>query len=77
VQPKEAKQRIRKVIHPNSRTAKQMGRANHRSQTKVDKMNDKALKLNKIATKLQWFQNNLDQSVDCYSQQALTVLVER
>jgi len=54
-----------------------MGRANHRSQTKVDKMNDKALKLNKIATKLQWFQNNLDQSVDCYSQQALTVLVER
>uniref|UniRef100_A0A2K6FI94 Translation machinery associated 16 homolog n=1 Tax=Propithecus coquereli TaxID=379532 RepID=A0A2K6FI94_PROCO len=52
--------REKKVIHPYSRKAAQMTREAHKQEKKEKLKNDKALRLNLIGEKLQWFQNHLD-----------------
>ncbi|XP_020956248.1 translation machinery-associated protein 16 isoform X2 [Sus scrofa] len=67
----------KKVIHPYSRKAAQITREAHRQDKKEKLKNEKALRLNLIGEKLQWFQNHLDPQKVRYSKRAACNLIER
>ncbi|XP_049714425.1 translation machinery-associated protein 16-like [Elephas maximus indicus] len=65
--------REKKVIHPHSRKAAQIMREAHK---KEKLKNEKALHLNSIGEKLQWFQNHLDSEKVEYSKKDTCDLIE-
>ncbi|KAG3294462.1 translation machinery-associated protein 16 [Ictidomys tridecemlineatus] len=67
----------KKVIHPYSRKAAQITRETHKQDKKEKLKNEKALRLNLIGEKLQWFQNHLDPKKLGYSKKDACELVER
>uniref|UniRef100_A0A8D2ADC0 Translation machinery-associated protein 16 n=1 Tax=Sciurus vulgaris TaxID=55149 RepID=A0A8D2ADC0_SCIVU len=69
--------REKKVIHPYSRKAAQITREAHKQEKKEKLKNEKALRLNLIGEKLQWFQNHLDPKKSGYSKKDACKLVER
>ena len=57
----------KKIIHPNSRKAKQISRAAHRVD-KIDKKKINQVKgMSQLATKLVWFQQNLEEGKSAYT----------
>ncbi|XP_012784221.2 translation machinery-associated protein 16 [Ochotona princeps] len=66
-----------KVIHPYSRKAAQISREAHRLDKKERLKNDKALRLNLIGEKLQWFQSHLEPRKKSYSKKDACDLIER
>uniref|UniRef100_A0A2K5VGR5 Translation machinery-associated protein 16 n=1 Tax=Macaca fascicularis TaxID=9541 RepID=A0A2K5VGR5_MACFA len=69
--------REKKVIHPYSRKATQITREAHKQEKKEKLKNEKALRLNLIGEKLQWFQNHLDPQKNRYSKKDACQLIER
>ncbi|XP_016073066.1 PREDICTED: translation machinery-associated protein 16 [Miniopterus natalensis] len=69
--------REKKVIHPYSRKAAQITREAHKQEKKEKLKNEKALRLNLIGEKLQWFQNHLDPRKVGYSKKDACELIER
>ncbi|XP_054572933.1 translation machinery-associated protein 16 isoform X2 [Eptesicus fuscus] len=69
--------REKKVIHPYSRKAAQITREAHKQEKKEKLKNEKALRLNLIGEKLQWFQNHLDPQKGGYSKKDACELIER
>ncbi|XP_036168794.1 translation machinery-associated protein 16 isoform X2 [Myotis myotis] len=69
--------REKKVIHPYSRKAAQITREAHKQEKKEKLKNEKALRLNLIGEKLQWFQNHLDPKKGGYSKKDACELIER
>lgn len=69
--------REKKVIHPYSRKAAQITREAHKQDKKEKLKNEKALRLNLIGEKLQWFQSHLDPKKLGYSKKDACELVER
>lgn len=69
--------REKKIIHPYSRKAGQITREAHKQEKKEKLKNEKALRLNLIAEKLQWFQNQLDPQKLKYSKKDACELIER
>ncbi|XP_050605006.1 translation machinery-associated protein 16-like [Macaca thibetana thibetana] len=69
--------REKKVIHPYSRKAAQIMREAHKQEKKEKLKNEKALRLNLIGEKLQWFQNHLDPQKNRYSKKDACQLIER
>ncbi|XP_014652108.1 PREDICTED: translation machinery-associated protein 16 isoform X2 [Ceratotherium simum simum] len=69
--------REKKVIHPYSRKAAQITREAHKQEKKEKLKNEKALRLNLIGEKLQWFQNHLDPKKVGYSKKDACELIER
>ncbi|XP_008846022.1 translation machinery-associated protein 16 isoform X1 [Nannospalax galili] len=69
--------REKKVIHPYSRKAAQITRETHKQEKKEKLKNDRALRLNLIGEKLQWFHNHLDTKKMRYSRKDACELVER
>ncbi|XP_014446376.2 LOW QUALITY PROTEIN: translation machinery-associated protein 16 [Tupaia chinensis] len=69
--------REKKVIHPYSRKAAQITREAHRQEKKEKLKNEKALRLNLIGEKLQWFQSHLDPHKGGYSKRDACELIER
>ncbi|XP_062964582.1 translation machinery-associated protein 16 [Cynocephalus volans] len=67
----------KKVIHPYSRKAAQIARESHKQEKKEKLKNEKALRLNLIGEKLQWFQNHLDPQKVRYSKKDACELIER
>ncbi|KAM4802490.1 translation machinery-associated protein 16 [Urocitellus parryii] len=67
----------KKVIHPYSRKAAQITREAHKQDKKEKLKNEKALRLNLIGEKLQWFQSHLDPQKLGYSKKDACELVER
>ncbi|XP_061047738.1 translation machinery-associated protein 16 isoform X1 [Eubalaena glacialis] len=67
----------KKVIHPYSRKAAQITREAHKQERKEKLKNEKALRLNLIGEKLQWFQNHLDPKKVGYSKRDACELIER
>ena len=67
----------KKVIHPYSRRAAQITREVHKLEKKEKLKNEKALRLNLIGEKLQWFQNYLDPKKVEYSKRDACELTER
>uniref|UniRef100_A0A8C0E150 Translation machinery-associated protein 16 n=1 Tax=Balaenoptera musculus TaxID=9771 RepID=A0A8C0E150_BALMU len=67
----------KKVIHPYSRKAAQITREVHKLEKKEKLKNEKALRLNLIGEKLQWFQNYLDPQKVEYSKRDACELTER
>ncbi|KAM9086215.1 translation machinery-associated protein 16 isoform 3-T20 [Megaptera novaeangliae] len=67
----------KKVIHPYSRKAAQITREAHKQEKKEKLKNEKALRLNLIGEKLQWFQNHLDPKKVGYSKRDACELIER
>ncbi|XP_069487475.1 translation machinery-associated protein 16 [Ambystoma mexicanum] len=67
----------KKVIHPYSRKAAQLAREEHKQNRKEKSKNDKALRLNIIGEKLQWFQNHLDPSKKEYTKKECCELIQR
>ncbi|MCP6646198.1 translation machinery-associated protein 16, partial [Klebsiella pneumoniae] len=63
--------------HPYSRKAAQITRETHRQEKKEKLKNERALRLNLIGEKLQWFHNNLDTKKARYSKKDACALVER
>ncbi|XP_023592388.1 translation machinery-associated protein 16 [Trichechus manatus latirostris] len=68
--------REKKVIHPYSRKAAQITREAHKQEKKEKLKNEKALRLNIIGEKLQWFQNHLDPQKVAYSKKDACALTE-
>ncbi|XP_075399765.1 translation machinery-associated protein 16 isoform X2 [Tenrec ecaudatus] len=68
--------REKKVIHPYSRKAAQITRQSHKQEKKERMKNEKALRLNIIGEKLQWFQNHLDGRKVEYSKKDACALIE-
>ncbi|XP_028932357.1 translation machinery-associated protein 16 [Ornithorhynchus anatinus] len=66
----------KKVIHPYSRKAAQLTREAHKQDKREKLKNDKALRLNIIGEKLQWFQSHLDPSKAEYTKKEACELVE-
>ncbi|KAM9086214.1 translation machinery-associated protein 16 isoform 2-T17 [Megaptera novaeangliae] len=66
----------KKVIHPYSRKAAQITREAHKQEKKEKLKNEKALRLNLIGEKLQWFQNHLDPKKVGYSKRDACELIE-
>ncbi|XP_038610874.1 translation machinery-associated protein 16 [Tachyglossus aculeatus] len=66
----------KKVIHPYSRKAAQLTRESHKQDKREKLKNDKALRLNIIGEKLQWFQNHLDPSKSGYTKKEACELIE-
>ncbi|PNI61748.1 TMA16 isoform 6 [Pan troglodytes] len=69
--------REKKVIHPYSRKAAQITREAHKQEKKEKLKNEKALRLNLVGEKLQWFQNHLDPQKKRYSKKDACELIER
>uniref|UniRef100_A0A9L0SM36 Translation machinery-associated protein 16 n=1 Tax=Equus caballus TaxID=9796 RepID=A0A9L0SM36_HORSE len=69
--------REKKVIHPYSRKAAQITREAHKQEKKEKLKNEKALRLNLVGEKLQWFQNHLDPKKVGYSKKDACELIER
>ncbi|XP_066243277.1 translation machinery-associated protein 16 isoform X1 [Saccopteryx leptura] len=69
--------REKKIIHPYSRKAAQITREAHKQEKKEKLKNEKALRLNLIGEKLQWFQNHLDPKKVGYSKKDACELIER
>ncbi|XP_073911171.1 translation machinery-associated protein 16 isoform X2 [Castor canadensis] len=69
--------REKKVIHPYSRKAAQITREAHKQEKKEKMKNEKALRLNLIGEKLQWFHNHLDPQKVRYSKKDACELTER
>ncbi|XP_069872638.1 translation machinery-associated protein 16 isoform X1 [Dipodomys merriami] len=69
--------REKKVIHPYSRKAAQITREAHKQDKKEKMKNEKALRLNLIGEKLQWFHNHLDPQKKRYSKKDACELIER
>uniref|UniRef100_A0A8C0P734 Translation machinery associated 16 homolog n=1 Tax=Canis lupus familiaris TaxID=9615 RepID=A0A8C0P734_CANLF len=69
--------REKKVIHPYSRKAAQITREVHKQEKKQKLKNEKALRLNLIGEKLQWFQSHLDPKKVGYSKKDACELIER
>nr|XP_025863894.1 translation machinery-associated protein 16 [Vulpes vulpes] len=69
--------REKKVIHPYSRKAAQITREVHKQEKKEKLKNEKALRLNLIGEKLQWFQSHLDPKKVGYSKKDACELIER
>ncbi|KAM8765769.1 translation machinery-associated protein 16 [Rhynchonycteris naso] len=69
--------REKKIIHPYSRKAAQITREAHKQGKKEKLKNEKALRLNLIGEKLQWFQNHLDPKKVGYSKKDACELIER
>ncbi|XP_053439954.1 translation machinery-associated protein 16 isoform X1 [Nycticebus coucang] len=69
--------REKKIIHPYSRKAAQITREAHKQEKREKLKNEKALRLNLIGEKLQWFQNHLDPQKVRYSKKAACELIER
>ncbi|XP_021116873.1 translation machinery-associated protein 16 isoform X2 [Heterocephalus glaber] len=67
----------KKIIHPYSRKATQITREAHKQEKKEKLKNEKALRLNLIGEKLQWFQNELDPQKMRYSKKDACELIER
>ncbi|XP_003479696.2 translation machinery-associated protein 16 [Cavia porcellus] len=67
----------KKIIHPYSRKAAQIARHAHKLEKKERLKHEKALRLNLISEKLQWFQNELDPQKVRYSRKDACQLVER
>ncbi|KAF6097695.1 translation machinery associated 16-like protein [Phyllostomus discolor] len=67
----------KKVVHPYSRKAAQITREAHKQEKKEKLKNEKALRLNLIGEKLQWFQNHLDPKKGGYSKKDACGLIER
>ncbi|XP_006892851.1 PREDICTED: translation machinery-associated protein 16 [Elephantulus edwardii] len=66
----------KKVIHPYSRKAGQITREAHKQGRKEKLKNEKALRLNIIGEKLQWFQNHLEPKKVEYSKKDACELIE-
>uniref|UniRef100_A0A5F8GS14 Translation machinery-associated protein 16 n=1 Tax=Monodelphis domestica TaxID=13616 RepID=A0A5F8GS14_MONDO len=66
----------KKVIHPYSRKAAQLNREAHKQEKKEKLKNEKALRLNIIGEKLQWFQSHLDPNKREYSKKDACELIE-
>ncbi|KAM5264119.1 translation machinery-associated protein 16 [Ctenodactylus gundi] len=69
--------REKKVIHPYSRKAAQITREVHKQEKKDKLKNEKALRLNLLGEKLQWFQSHLDPQKGRYSKKSACKLIER
>ncbi|XP_076995733.1 translation machinery-associated protein 16 isoform X2 [Tamandua tetradactyla] len=69
--------REKKVIHPYSRKAAQITREAHKQEKKEKLKNEKALRLNIIGEKLQWFHSHLDPQKVEYSKKDACELIER
>ncbi|XP_036914220.1 translation machinery-associated protein 16 [Sturnira hondurensis] len=67
----------KKVVHPYSRKAAQITREAHKQEKKEKLKNEKALRLNLIGEKLQWFQTHLDPQKGGYSKKDACELIER
>ncbi|XP_058922511.1 translation machinery-associated protein 16 [Kogia breviceps] len=67
----------KKVIHPYSRKAAQIMREAHKQQKKEKLKNEKALRLNLIGEKLQWFHTHLDPQKAAFSKRDACELIER
>ncbi|XP_035406417.1 translation machinery-associated protein 16 [Cygnus atratus] len=72
---KGAKQE-KKVIHPYSRKAAQLAREAHKQDKKEKLKTEKALRLNIIGEKLQWFQSHLDPNKTDYTKKEACELIE-
>ncbi|XP_051823038.1 translation machinery-associated protein 16 [Antechinus flavipes] len=66
----------KKIIHPYSRKAAQLNREAHKQEKKEKLKNEKALRLNIIGEKLQWFQSHLDPNKREYSRKDACELIE-
>ncbi|XP_076825075.1 translation machinery-associated protein 16-like [Clavelina lepadiformis] len=75
--PKAPKQKSKSLIHPNSRKALQLARSTHKHHKKLDKIKEKASKLDGVVKKLLWFQENMDDQITYYDRPILEDLVER
>ncbi|XP_037686885.1 translation machinery-associated protein 16 [Choloepus didactylus] len=67
----------KKIIHPYSRKAAQIMREAHKQEKKEKLKNEKALRLNIIGEKLQWFHSHLDPKKVKYSKKDACELIER
>ncbi|XP_022518849.1 translation machinery-associated protein 16 [Astyanax mexicanus] len=67
----------KKVVHPYSRKAAYMARAEAKLTRKEKVKSDKARRLNLIGEKLLWFQNQLDSGKLEYSKQEACEMIER
>ncbi|XP_072477659.1 translation machinery-associated protein 16 isoform X2 [Notamacropus eugenii] len=66
----------KKVVHPYSRKAAQLNREAHKQERKEKLKNEKALRLNIIGEKLQWFQSHLDPHKREYTKKDACELIE-
>ncbi|XP_053556208.1 translation machinery-associated protein 16 [Bombina bombina] len=66
----------KKVIHPYSRKAAQLTREAHKQDRKEKLKNEKALRLNIIGEKLQWFQTHLNPDKNEYTKKEACELIE-
>ncbi|XP_036618301.1 translation machinery-associated protein 16 [Trichosurus vulpecula] len=66
----------KKVIHPYSRKAAQLNREAHKQERKEKLKNEKALRLNIIGEKLQWFQSHLDPDKREYTKKDACEIIE-
>ncbi|XP_078005156.1 translation machinery-associated protein 16 isoform X4 [Phascolarctos cinereus] len=66
----------KKVIHPYSRRAAQLNREAHKQERKEKLKNEKALRLNIVGEKLQWFQSHLDPDKREYTKKDACELIE-
>ncbi|XP_028644910.1 translation machinery-associated protein 16 [Grammomys surdaster] len=69
--------REKKVIHPYSRKAAQITRESHKQDKKERLKTERALRLNLIGDKLQWFHSQLDTKKTRYSKKDACELIER
>ncbi|XP_059100452.1 translation machinery-associated protein 16 [Peromyscus eremicus] len=69
--------REKKVIHPYSRKAAQITRESHKQDKKERLKTERALRLNLIGDKLQWFHSHLDTKKMRYSKKDACELIER
>ncbi|XP_012972614.1 translation machinery-associated protein 16 [Mesocricetus auratus] len=69
--------REKKVIHPYSRKAAQITRESHKQDKKERLKNERALRLNLIGDKLQWFHSHLDTNKTRYTKKDACELIER
>ncbi|XP_072262106.1 translation machinery-associated protein 16 isoform X2 [Pyxicephalus adspersus] len=74
--PHNKSKQEKKVIHPYSRKAAQLTREGHKQDRKEKLKNEKALRLNIIGEKLQWFQSHLDPNKTEYTKQEACELIE-
>lgn len=64
------------MIHPYSRKAGQLAREGHKQDRKEKSKNEKALRLNLIGEKLQWFHSHLDPHLKEYTKKEACELIE-
>uniref|UniRef100_A0A8C5M1N7 Translation machinery-associated protein 16 n=1 Tax=Leptobrachium leishanense TaxID=445787 RepID=A0A8C5M1N7_9ANUR len=74
--PQNKGKQEKKVIHPYSRKAAQMAREGHKQDRKEKSKNEKALRLNLIGEKLQWFHSHLDTDKNEYTKKEACELIE-